>query len=110
MSVRAYLFLGWVILIGSFFADLIIPNRIGWFPRGSAMLCLLSLIAEFRLREQDGATFREDWRKRTTDEKFLDDPMYEPDAFWKGMNLFAHISMMFGTALWAFGDLLIKKP
>lgn len=71
------------------------------------MLCVLGLMAEFRLRHLDSLAFREDWRKRIMDEKYFDDPMYEPDRFWRGMNLFAHISMAVGTGFWALGDLLV---
>lgn len=105
--IRNSLLIGWIVLITGLLMDMFVPNKVDWFPRAAAMLCLLSLIAEFRLQQLDSIAFREDWRKRISDEKYFDDPLYEPDSFWTGMKMFSHISMAVGTVFWAVGDLLV---
>ncbi len=106
--VRNSLIIGWVVLIIGFIIDISISNQVVWFTRAGAMLCLFSIMAEFRLQQLDNLAFREDWRKRTTGEKVFNGPMYEEDNFYKGMKMFAHISMIIGTCCWALGDILVS--
>ena len=105
--IRNSLIFGWLLLIASLLVDLFGPNKVGWFSRAAAMLCLFSLMAEFALQQLDATAFRKNCLKRRKDEKCFGELMYEPDSFWTGMKMFAHISMVIGTGFWAIGDLLV---
>lgn len=99
---------GWVVMILSLLIDLYFPTKYFWFQRSGAVLCMLSIAAEFRLNQLDRTNLIDDWNARINDEKALDSPMFIETNYEKGMKLIAHTSVGIGTFVWAYGDLLIK--
>ena len=103
------LILGWCVLIGSLIVDMMIPNQIFWFQRSGAVLCMLSIVAEFRLNQLDRTALIDDWNARCNDEKALNEPMFIESNREKSLKLIAHFSVAVGTIVWAYCDLPFKQ-
>lgn len=99
---------GWLLVITCGIIDFYWPNDYYWFQRVGAMLCALSVVAEFELgrhhplRWYNGSALDfETSISISNGEKGL--TKYE-----KTVRNIAHGSLVFGTVVWAYGDLPIK--
>jgi hypothetical protein len=95
-------------VIISCLVDFVTPNEYLWFPRSGAILCMLSISAEFRLNQMDPHSLAhsvdERWELMASGESgrtFV-------TSFEKNIKLFTHISVAAGTIIWAYGDILFK--
>ena len=103
------LILGWTVLIGSLIVDIMFPNQTFWLQRSGAVLCMLSIAAEFRLNQLDRSALIDDWNARCNDEKAIDTPMFIETNREKSLKLIAHFSVAVGTLVWAYCDLPFKE-
>lgn len=106
--IELFFCLGWVVLLVSLCIDLTIPNSDLWFPRSGAVLCMLSLGAEFRLSRMtpiySGSTVEEAMEYH----KASHTGIYPETKYNKAVKFFTHFSVAVGTLVWAYGDLAIK--
>ncbi len=107
--IKILFIIGWVVLLISLWADLIVPNSYLWFPRSGAVLCMLSIAAEFRLSRMERNYSGNDLREALKYHEALSTGVYPETTYDKTVKLFAHISVAVGTLVWAYGDLLVKS-
>ena len=97
---------GWLILLCSLWLDLYFTNNIGFFPRSGAILCVAALLAEFRLAKMDRGFLIKDLKSALQHAAFIETGLYQETKYDKLVKLFAHVSLVAGTVVWAYGDLL----
>lgn len=94
---------GWFFFILSFLNDLLVPNDIHWFARSGAILCVMSLSAEFRLNRSPFMKMQgeEHWQRLGQNES----GQHFETRFSQRVTTFTHFSVAMGTLAWAYGDL-----
>lgn len=100
--------IGWLILLISLWIDLIYPNIYLWFPRSGAILCVLSLVGEFRLNQIDRSKMISNIEESLKYMNSLDTGVFPETSYEKRVKIFAHISVAVGTFVWAYGDLFVE--
>jgi len=98
---------GWLILIASFIGDVFFPNSYVWFPRSGAVLCMLSLFAEFQLNKIEPKPVTDDLTGSLQHASAKEIGVFPETIYDKKIKYFAHISVAAGTLVWAYGDLFV---
>jgi len=105
--IKIYFCIGWLTLLVSFLVDFYNSNTQLWFPRSGAVLCMLSLMAEFRLNYMDRNLLVNSVEEALNQLKVSELGLLKETAYEKRVKLFAHVSVGVGTIVWAYGDLFV---
>ena len=98
----------WIFSITAFFLDVwSFSNEINLFARSGALLTLFSIFLEYNLLQKLSLKFP----KRKNNEPTFGDvgnaiKHSNPTSYDSKVQLFAHISIILGTLIWGFGDLI----
>jgi hypothetical protein len=99
-----FLILAWASIAVSFFLE---ANYGGnWFMRSGSLMVLFSIVAEFLLLDgrDEYLNQRLSERKEPNQQKSLDS--FHPSQMHKLFEIISHISVVIGTVIWGYGDLL----
>ncbi len=98
--------IGWSAVLVSLAMDFLVQNCSGWFPRSGAILCMLSIAAEFRMNQLNKLALIRGSEEQIKAIYALDDNVPYESVYEKSVKLCAHLSIACGTVIWAYGDLL----
>jgi hypothetical protein len=107
--IKLCFYTGWIILLVSLWVDIFIPNSHLWFPRSGAVLCMLSLAAEFRLSRMEPIYSCNTVEEAMEYHKASYSGVYPETAYDKVIKFSTHISVAVGTLVWAYGDFLVAN-
>jgi hypothetical protein len=88
--------------------DFYFSNEYFWFQRSGAILCMLSISAEFKLSRIDPRNFKRSPHEFHKYLESLDYGLPTETKYEKVIKSFTHISLLVGTIVWGYGDLLFK--
>lgn len=89
-------------------ADILLPNEYFWFQRAGAVLCMLSISAEFKLGRANPMKFKRSPYELHQYLESLDYGLPTETKYEKLVKFSTHISLAIGTIVWAYGDLVFK--
>ena len=97
------LLLAWLVGILGFLLGLVIAPT--WFSRFGSLVVLLALIGEFALLR--GELTRLYDRLGNSDDGLVHSQDYQPSRWHNKKVLLLHLTIVSGTVIWGFGDLIL---
>jgi len=106
-SITFCFLIGWLTVVISFIVDLYIANKVNWFPRSGAVLCMLSITAEFWLHKIDRNLLISNVNDALDNLRAIELGTLYETKYDERIKFFAHTSVAVGTFIWAYGDLVV---